>query len=285
MSAAVQENSGAPWPPPVSGEKYSAKPCSSTSARVRRRSSSASSARALVPQALDDRPVRVHPGGALPVAVLLEVARTDGHAGHRVRGPVRSGSRSSCDQLADVSGAGEEREEGRDGGLQQRLVGHGVTRSSTGRVGPCHRSSIAAACASMCRLELAEVRAERSERVVGGGEERVEPDVLDEHRPGRAACAGGRSRSAGRAPRARACAGRRRRTPARSRGGSGCRSGASAAGAPGAGARRRAATTASATPRSACIHGGVESRPHSHGWMRVTSGEPSSRRSRSSHAW
>ena len=30
--AAVQEKSGAPWPSPVSGEKYSAQPCSSTRA-------------------------------------------------------------------------------------------------------------------------------------------------------------------------------------------------------------------------------------------------------------
>ena len=48
---------------------------------------------------------------------------------------------------------------------------------------------------------------------------------------------------------------------------------------------RRAATTACASRRAACIHGGVESRPHSHGWMSVMSGESSSRRSRNSQRW
>ena len=149
-------------------------------------------------------------------------------------------------------------------------------------VGPCHRSSSAAACASMSGSSSPRSAPSDRERAVGGGEERVEPDVLDQHRPGRAACAGGRSRSAGRGSRARACAARRRRTPARSRGGSGCRSGASAAGAPGAGARRRAATTASAIAAQR-VHprrGGVE--PALPGVDEGDQREPSSRRSRSS---
>ena len=55
------------------------------------------------------------------------------------------------------------------------------------------------------------------------------------------------------------------------RAGGACRSAAGARAGPGGGARRPAPTTACATRASARIHGGVESRPHSHGWMSVTS--------------
>ena len=100
-----------------------------------------------------------------------------------MRGPVLLGILQEVDELVDVSRVGEEGEEGRDRGLQQGLAGDRITRAvlARGRVpelldrGRVHVDG---------GLELVEVRAERSERAVGGGEERVEPDVLDQHRPG-----------------------------------------------------------------------------------------------------
>ena len=203
-------------------------------------------------------------------------ARADRDARHRVRGPVPLGSRSCATSVGGAVGAAPAG--GGTSATVGSVSGSWVTASREqyccGRLVPelLERGARARRSSARARGQ----RRARAQRAVGGGEERVERDVLDQHRHGRAGCGGGRSRGAGGGRRARACAGRRRRTRARWRAGSACRSGGGGAGAPGGAARRRAATTASATPRSACIHGGVESSPHSHGWMRVTSAEPSS---------
>ncbi len=143
VSAAVQENSSAPWPSPVSGEKYSAKPCSSTSASVRRRRSSASSCSSELLEALDDHPVGVHPGRALPVAV------TPGSGGpRRARSaPGTPASWRRCAAAATSSapaGAGEQRQEAGDGRLRRAARGSPRRASSTACVGSCHRCSSAA---------------------------------------------------------------------------------------------------------------------------------------------
>ena len=83
VRAAVHEKSSAPRPSPSSGEKYSHGPARATRSRVR-----AGARRqlglAVGPEALDDRPVRVHPGRTLPVAGRLELGGVDRHARHRV---------------------------------------------------------------------------------------------------------------------------------------------------------------------------------------------------------
>ena len=140
--------------------------------------------------------------------------------------------------------------------------------------------------ARRCRRRAPRRRPRRAQRLVGGGEERVERDVLHEHGTVVARDAGevevvvrevdGEREHAQAVVVGRPLAGRKLlRVVAHASGGA-ARGGACSATRIHHGMRIAA---------SAVIHGGVESSPHSHGWMSVTSGEPSSRRSRNSQRW
>ena len=72
-SAAVQEKSAAPWPSPVSAEKYSKTPGPVDEVDGPLPQRLRQLVLAVGAQAFDDHPVRVHPGGPLPVARRFEL--------------------------------------------------------------------------------------------------------------------------------------------------------------------------------------------------------------------
>ena len=185
--------SGAPWPPPVSGEKYSKKPAASTSSRVRGAARRRARARPC-PQALDDDPVRVHPGRALPVALLLELRRVRaGRSGTGKRASPR-GVAERVDQLrAACRGAGRpEREEGRDGRVACSGSRVTASREQYWPVGSSHSSSSARRVrvnGSWLGVDRGPRAGDRSVTVRGGDQHALNADVLDQHRPRRAGCA------------------------------------------------------------------------------------------------
>ena len=181
VSAAVHENSGAPWPAPVVGEKYSAKPCSSTSASVRSRRSSASSWRSAVARAPRRSPSWCSPRWGRPSS------GAPGSGGPRAG---RSAPGTPASRPPDPAAGRRARRRGSPVVSSGRKVA--TVRSLIGCVG--HRVA-GAVLVRRCvpeqlervglrvdeRIEVADVADERAQRLVGGGEERVERDVFHEH--------------------------------------------------------------------------------------------------------
>ena len=174
VSAAVHENSGAPCRAPVTGEKYSAKPLLVD--QVERAAAQVVGEIGASPaaEAFDDRPVGVHPGGPLPVAVLVEVGRIErARSAPGTRASRRPGSgaapraRRACTCRRAAGGR-------RRWSVRSAARGSLRTREQYSRSARARAARARPRARSFDRREVAEVAGRVRQRVVGGGEERVE---------------------------------------------------------------------------------------------------------------